>query len=586
MTLRRKLLLAQIPLALALVAVAAVSRLTLAELDASAQRILRDNHASVLAAERMDRAARALVRARLDGAAGEAASEATRRFEAALAFQEGNITEAGEAEATKRLRAAWARLDAATGERALLTAYDGLHEALGEILSLNHEAMVRKSEEARGTAARLNQILVATTLVSFAAALLAGLWLTARLTRPLAVLAQAVRRISTGDLEVQVKIPGRDETAEVARELNALVSRLAEYRRSSLGELLQAQRASQATIDGLPDPVVVFSLDGTITTVNRAATELFGASVELPDPLADADAPVREAIARLREHVLGGRGAVSPRGLEEAFTATTPSGPRALLGRAAPLLADEGALEGATVILQDVTKLRRLDELKNDLVATVAHEFRTPLTSLPMAIHLCLEEIVGPLTPKQADLLQAARQDCERLQLIVDDLLDLSRIQAGRVELALHDVAANELLERAAGAHHAEALDRTVTLSVRPDATARTVRVDEARAALILDNLITNALRHTPPGGRVELAADEADGAVRFEVRDSGEGIPAEHLEHLFDRFYRVPGKKSGSAGLGLTIVKELVEAHGGAISVESTVGAGTTFRFTLPTAG
>lgn len=588
MTLRRKLLLAQIPLALALIAVAAVSRLTLRELDASAQRILRDNHASVLAAERMDRAARTLVRARLaDGGETLDVGEATRRFESALAFQEGNITEVGEADATRRLRASWTRLGTATGGRQLLVAYDDLHEALADVLSVNHEAMVRKSEEARAVAARLNQVLVGTTALSFAVALIAGLWLTARLLRPLTVLSQAVRRISTGDLAVRVKIPGRDEAAAVARELNALVSRLTEYRSSSLGELLQAQRASQATIDALPDPVVVFALDGRVTNVNRVATEMFGASVELPDPLADADMPVREAIARLREQVLSGRGAVSPRGLEDAFTATTPGGPRAFLGRAAPLLGDEGELEGATVILQDVTKLRRLDELKNDLVATVAHEFRTPLTSLRMAIHLCLEELVGPLTPKQADLLHAARQDCERLQMIVDDLLDLSRIQSGRVELALKPVAANELLARAADAHHAEAVEQTVTLAVRPDATTRLVVVDEARVALVLDNLITNALRHTPPGGRIELGAvDEGDGLVRFEVHDTGEGIPPEHLERLFDRFYRVPGKRGGSAGLGLTIVKELVSAHGGQVSVASTVGVGSAFRFTLPTAG
>jgi signal transduction histidine kinase len=238
-----------------------------------------------------------------------------------------------------------------------------------------------------------------------------------------------------------------------------------------------------------------------------------------------------------------------------------------------------------TTLFQDVTRLRRFDELKNDLVATVAHEFRTPLTSLRMAIHLLAEETVGPLVPKQADLLQAAREDCERLQGFVEDLLDLSRIQAGRIELHRRSVSSGSVLAAAVDTMQPHAREAGITLAVGPLTIDRPVLADPERLALVLNNLVSNALRHTKAGGRVELRAAPDDGAVRFEVSDSGEGIAAEHLPKLFERFSRVPGSTPGGTGLGLYICKEIVEAHGGRIGVESDIGHGSIFWFTVPSA-
>jgi signal transduction histidine kinase len=236
------------------------------------------------------------------------------------------------------------------------------------------------------------------------------------------------------------------------------------------------------------------------------------------------------------------------------------------------------------VVLQDVTRLRRFDELKNDLVSTVAHEFRTPLTSLRMGIHFLAEEAVGPLTPKQAEFVGAAREDCERLQGIVDDLLDLAKVQAGRLQLALEPMMAAALLGAAAGRHEEAARAKDVRLIEEPPPNVE-VLVDRARLDLVLDNLVENALRHTPAGGTIALRARPVDRAVRFEVHDTGSGIPAEHLRSVFDRFFRVPGSMGGGAGLGLSIVQEIVRAHGGDVGVSSKVGQGSTFWFELPVA-
>jgi signal transduction histidine kinase len=204
-----------------------------------------------------------------------------------------------------------------------------------------------------------------------------------------------------------------------------------------------------------------------------------------------------------------------------------------------------------------------------------------------MAIHLCLEGTVGPLTEKQADLLQAGREDCERLQGMVDDLLDLSRIQAGRIELHARPVQSLALLDACIAQHEMQARDRGVTLELGAPMIDRAVLADPDRIQLVLTNLVTNAIRHTPSGGLVQLrAAPHGDGEVRFEVIDTGEGIDEKWFPHLFDRFFRIPGSSQGTGvGLGLYITKEIVDAHGGKIGVESERGHGSIFWFTLPAA-
>jgi signal transduction histidine kinase len=203
-----------------------------------------------------------------------------------------------------------------------------------------------------------------------------------------------------------------------------------------------------------------------------------------------------------------------------------------------------------------------------------------------MAVHLCLEGSAGPVTPSQQELLSAARADGERIQALADDLLDLSRLQAGRLELELAAVPAAALVDAAESAQRAaaEAKGVAVVREILPDCPA--VRADRDRAALVLGNLLNNAVRHTPAGGRIVVSAQEEGAAVRFEVADDGEGIPEEYVARVFDRFFRVPGRERKGTGLGLAIAREIVQAHGGRIGVESAPGRGSRFYFTLPASG
>lgn len=604
MSLRLKLLLAQAPLAAALAVVGFVGVTTMSSLGRYSEAILTENYRSVLAAQRMKEAVERMedsaALALLDPQRAGDASAYRQRFEAELQVEESNITEVGEGNAARRLRDLWTayqeRFDTLSALRdrdaartyffaELEPTFAAVREAADAILAMNQDAMVRKSERAQREAARMNAVML---LAALAALLIGGLLsmaTTTRLLQPLGLLTQTVRRIGEGEFDARTNIPGRDELAQLASNINAMGARLSQYRRSSLGELLLAQQASQAAIDSMPDPVVVFDVGGGLLNVNRAAETLLGLSIEstVIDALSSLEPSLRAVLERVRSHVLGGKGPYIPKGFEEAVRVAAPDAEHFFLPRATPVYSEAGSIAGASVVLQDVTRLRRVDELRNDLVATVAHEFRTPLTSLRMAIHMCLEQTAGPVTDKQGDLLYAARDDCERLQAIVDELLDLARIQGGRIGLNRQLIAPAALVEAAvdairSAAEERQVVVRTTLLPGLPDLLA-----DRERLQLVLSNLLTNALRHSSKGGTVQVRARQADDGVRFEVTDTGPGIAHEYQRSVFEKFFRVPGAPSGGAGLGLSISKDIVEAHGGEIGLQSEPAAGCTFWFTVP---
>ncbi len=606
MSLRSKLLWAQVPLALALMALGVVAVRSIGALGEQSQQILSLNYRSVLAAQEMKEAAERIDSATLFAAAGRQDRAATqiavhcRQFEQELHVAENNLTEPEEPAVVRDLRQSWTayqglldRYLSLADEESLRTTYFRdvepafLHvkQAADRLLQINQDAMVRRSEEAQRLAKRTNAALIATALGALALGLLVSTSLTNRLLRPLSVLTQAVGRLGEGDFRARAQTGGQDEIGGLAGRFNQMADRLAEYRDSSLGELLLAQQASKATINSLDDPVILFDRDGQVLEMNQPAADLLpSAAGSEGGPAETAPPELREPLRTALQHVLHGQGAVRPSGFEDAIAVELPAGRRYYLLRASPVYEQATGVAGATLILQDVTRLHHLDELKNDLVATVAHEFRTPLTSLRMAIHLCLEGTAGPINDKQADLLQAGREDCQRLQATVDELLDLARLQAGRAELQPAAVPAEELFEAVRAAYRAAAAEKQIEL-VQPLGSAHAVLADSERIAVVLSNLVANAIRHTPEGGSITLTAVNQDQTVRLEVTDTGEGIAPEQQRAVFDKFYRVPGARSGASGLGLSVVREIVAAHGGEVGVDSTPGQGSRFWFTLPKA-
>jgi signal transduction histidine kinase len=246
--------------------------------------------------------------------------------------------------------------------------------------------------------------------------------------------------------------------------------------------------------------------------------------------------------------------------------------------------ADPTAVAGSILMMTDVTQLHEQQEMKRGLVSTVSHQLRTPLTSLRMSIHLLLDDTIGELNAQQTELLVGAREDCERLVEILDDLLELKRIESGKASLAYCRVLSATLVREGIAPFANDARDKNVTLKEALPDDLPDVFADPGGIRQVFANLLSNALRFTMPGGSITAGAMREGDIVRFFVEDTGTGIDPEHMEHLFEQFYRVPGQdiRSG-AGLGLSIVKELVEAQGGTVASESQPGKGSVFSFTLP---
>ncbi len=579
----------------------------LTRLGGSIDVILRENYESVVACEQMKEALERMDSGALfllagDAARGRALVAANRpRFAKALATELANITVPGEGALAHRLAALdgeyQPRLDrflgTAGGESpaarqaayfgTLLPLFQQIKATADEILDLNERNMVEANGHARRLAAEARQRTVLLLLFGAATAALFVAFLSRAMLLPLRRLTASAREIEGGNLDLVVPVTSRDELGQLAAAFNAMATSLRELRRSGRARLLRAQRTLQLAIDSLPDAVAVLTPDGAagpqVELANRIAISTLGLRPGEPLPARHAEwlQPLIDEAAR--------SGELAARGHEAAVQLFAEGRERFYLPRAIAARDERAQTLSVTLILADVTDLRRLDEMKSGLLATVSHELRTPLTSLQMALHILLDERLGALTPAQTELLVGARDDAARLSEILASLLELARLEDGRQLLAAQAISARDFVEEALVDLRPELADAGLRLTVEIDPAAPAVSIDPARARLVLANLVTNALHFTPAGGSVTVRAERRDAMVRFTVADSGRGIAAEHLGRVFEKFYQVPGTGVGGAGLGLSIAREIILAHGGDIGAESRPGAGATFWFTLPAA-
>jgi NtrC-family two-component system sensor histidine kinase KinB len=604
MTLRTELLLGYAGFVLALGLLGAWSARTLDQMSAVSGRIIAENYDSVVAAqnmkeslERQDSAALFDLLGQSDRARRQVA-EHRERFDAALATAAANITETGEPEAVEAIRLGrdeyYRRFDAfatASGDRAavyfqsLEPQFDSVRAASDRLLRLNQEAMRRKADAASRIARRWFFVTLGLAVALMAAGVAIELSLSKAIVGPVAQLTAATTRLASGDLDAPV-VPVRsaDEIGALAVGFNRMADRLRELRRSDMGKLLVAQQTTEAVIDSLFDPVIVADGEGLVTRVNPAAERLFGARADaLGKPI---DAVTRDS--RIAQSVADVMRSQAPAASEDA-AATLPwavdGDRRAFRIRSTPMKDADGRLVGVVTLLEDVTHLSEVSRVKSEFIAAASHELRTPLTSVQMGIHLLLEGDAGSLDERQRDILQVCREDTTRLDRLMRELLDLSKIESGAVTPQVAPVRPATLLAEAVSPLRLQVEAKGIHLEVDAPPDLPHVSVDRGQIERVIGNLVGNAMRATPDGGTIAVAAVRRGDELAVSVSDTGSGIPREYLSTIFEPFVQVPHATGGGAGLGLTISRRIIEGHGGRLSVQSEPGRGSTFVFTVPLA-
>jgi len=606
MSLRTKLLLGYLIFVGALIVLGAWSAWRLREMGGVSRRIIANNYDSVVAAqemkeslERQDSAALFALLGATDKAAAQLREHRT-RFDANFQKAANNITEVGEREAIESIRRdrdLYYRMadeffshmnTSQDAERdvyfnRLEPQFDKLRAECERLLQLNQRAMLAKSEAAAGVAQLwfYRTLLVAGVLV--AAGLYLAFFLANRIVEPLRQLTASTARIAGGDLNAKVPVNSRDEVGVLAAEYNRMAERIRQLRSSDKGQLMMAQQTTEAAIDSLYDPVIVTDGEGRVTKLNPAAEEIFGSEKENSGRhIGEVARDVR--IAGAVAEAIESQRPVAAEGMASVLPLAVDGSERAFRLRTTPMRENGTRILGAVTLLEDITHLREIDRLKSDFIATASHELRTPLTSVQMGVHLLLEGAAGELNDKQTEVLSACRDDCDRLDKLMRDLLDLSRIEAGESQPVLERVRTREFIidetEELRPQVEARGLAFRVLIAVGlPDVT-----IDPSQIQRVLANLVINAIRYTKEG-EIRVGAETRGNYVVVSVSDTGTGIPAEYLPHIFDKFVQVPGAATGGAGLGLAISRLIVEAHGGQIGVQSELDHGATFTFTLPVA-
>ena len=426
----------------------------------------------------------------------------------------------------------------------------------------------------------VHRVMLVGGVVALTVALGIGLFVSGRVTRPVVEMQSIARQLSEGNFSVRAPVRSPDEIGTLGRSLNVLAARL----REKIQDLAQEQAKATAILDGMVEGVIAVDGHDHILLMNERARVMFNLGTGRLERK-----PFLEVIrnADLHDAFRDGRAAGAETAAEGAavrreLRLTTPVA-RVLEVYAVPLRLGP-AETGVAMVLHDITALRQLEQVRTEFVANVSHELRTPLT----AIQGYLETLLGGAMDDPAHarrFLEVVFRHTERLGRLLNDLTDLSNIELGRVALHMGPVTLPEVVESALDLVRAKADAGDVRLETRLPADLPAVQADRDRLAQILINLVDNAVKYTPPGGRVAVEAVAGEGLVEVAVVDTGVGIPASDLPRITERFYRVDKARSrdlGGTGLGLAIVKHLVAAHGGTLGIESRPGEGTRVRVTL----
>jgi NtrC-family two-component system sensor histidine kinase KinB len=466
----------------------------------------------------------------------------------------------------------------------LMPAHISVRDACINLKELNETTMFKASSHAKRVARRAVVSMFLVGLAALGLGLGFSHMLSNLLTRPLRHLVEGTRAIAAGDYDVEISDKSSDELGHLAGEFNNMVKKLKGYHDLNVGKLLAEKKKGEAIINSIDDGIIVVDADYRICDLNPAAARAIGSEGELAKGKHFLEVVKSEKLFRLiRESSESGRssGAEDDKDIITINRGETPSHYQYWIS---PIYSEANAMVGVVLLLRDITRLKELDRLKSEFVMMASHELRTPLTSIGMGIDLLRESCLEKLNPEEQKLLGAAHEEIQRLKSLVNDLLALSKIESGKIEMDFEQVSLPALFEKVVADMKIQAKNRSVELTWQIPEPFPKVKADAHKIAWVLTNLVANALNFSDPGGSIKISAEHIGTLGYVSVKDNGVGIPVEFQSRIFDKFVQVKDQKESiGSGLGLAICREIVHAHGGTIWVDSVPGEGSTFTFTIP---
>jgi two-component system sensor histidine kinase ResE len=424
------------------------------------------------------------------------------------------------------------------------------------------------------TVAAVRRITLAAAGVAVLLAAAFSLWFSRSLSAPLREMSRISVEMARGNFNRRVTVTGRDEVGQLAENLN----RLADSLDRSVGELAREKEKLESIVANMAEGVVAVDTAGRVLLANAPARNTLGFGAGNNSPPANQSLPAPE-LSTLFEQVLS-------TGQEQSAEFELRGA--CILARCSPLRHPDGTVFGAVAVLQDITALRRLEQMRRDFVANVSHELRTPLTAVQGIIEGLIDGVISEAEARER-YLQAAHRQTLRMSRLVRDLLDLAAIEAGRTDWEQHAVDIRDVLGRVEVNLRPALEEKQLVINAEIPDNLPPLLANESRLEQVLTNLVENAVRFSPPRSKIRITAKEQpDNKITVTVQDQGPGIPPADLPHIWERFYRVEKsrtRESGGTGLGLAIVKQIVEAQGGVVGAASEPGTGSTFWFTLPAA-
>jgi two-component system, NtrC family, sensor histidine kinase KinB len=557
-------------------------------LGGAIRQTLYNNYISIEAAQHMHTALYALQLAQRDGTLGAALPANRDAFRHWIDVELSHITEAGEAELAtdieSRARRLFDHFSASAPASQTDQEFAELHAGLDELIKINQAAMFRADSRASQLSTRLTTAFGAGLILLLVIGVALAWTLAWKISKPLTELADRLRNFSLRGPSLRLGEQPLAELDTVASEFNKMAERLEQFEQLNVERLIYEKSKTEAIIESIEDGIVLIDPQGIVTHINEIAGIILGVGREeaLGSPFDDLNSNhphylrVRDALRSVAKNPVDSQAIevdLHVRGRDHTYVL-----------KSVPLRQADGQPLGTILILQNITYLRDKDRARVNLVATLSHELKTPLTSLALSTGL-LERSKDALEPKAQELLATIGEDVGRIRRLADDLLDLARGSSRMIAIRDIEIDLYQLVRLVSKTFRLQADQKQVTLSAGVNASAPKIHGDPVKLSWALSNLISNALRYTPEGGVVSINSGDGANAVLLKVSDTGPGIPQQIKDHLFERFtqWNVNGSEPGSSGLGLAIVKEIVEGHGGRIFVDSTLGKGTCFTLELP---